>query len=126
MRIRGGGGPTFHFDAVPGPDPGFQIKAQNREKVLIFFHTFWLCHLQMDADLVQLITLMRIRIKRITLMRIRIKLITLRIWIKLITLIADPDQANHSDADPDQAYHFDADPDQAYSFDADPDPQHRL
>jgi hypothetical protein len=80
----------------------------------------------MDADLVQLITLMRIRIKRITLMRIRIKLITLRIWIKLITLIADPDQANHSDADPDQAYHFDADPDQAYSFDADPDPQHRL
>jgi len=52
--------PTFHFDAVPGPDPGFQIKAQTREKVLFFPHTFWLCHLLIDADPVQLITLMRI------------------------------------------------------------------
>ncbi len=28
--------PTLHFDAVPDPDqdPSFQIKAQNREKVL--------------------------------------------------------------------------------------------
>jgi hypothetical protein len=26
--------PTFHFDANPDPYPGFQVKAQNIEKVL--------------------------------------------------------------------------------------------
>jgi len=26
--------PTFHFGAEPDPDPSFQIKAQNLEKVL--------------------------------------------------------------------------------------------
>ncbi len=38
--------PTFHF--VTDPDPSFQIKAQNREKVLKLGHIP--CHLQIDAD----------------------------------------------------------------------------
>ncbi len=30
--------PTFHFDADPDPDTGFQIKALNLEKVLKLAH----------------------------------------------------------------------------------------
>jgi hypothetical protein len=37
--------PTFHSD----PDPSFQIKAQNLEKVLKFPYIL-ACHLQIDAD----------------------------------------------------------------------------
>ncbi len=72
--------PTLHFDADPDPDPSFQLKGQNFEKVLKKAHidTFWLvfCKLMRIRIRipVQLITLMRkrIRIQLITLMRIRI------------------------------------------------------
>jgi hypothetical protein len=39
--------PVCHFDADADPDPSFQTKAQNLEKV----HSYILaCHLQIDAD----------------------------------------------------------------------------
>jgi hypothetical protein len=65
-----------NFDAVPDPDPGFQIKAQNLEKrsnrLISLGGTFWFV----------ICNLMRIRIQLITLMRIRIQLITL-MWIRI-------------------------------------------
>ncbi len=44
--------PTFHPDADPNPDPGFQIKAQTLEKLLIQAHIPYIlvCHLQIDVD----------------------------------------------------------------------------
>jgi hypothetical protein len=54
---------TYHPDADPDPDLGFQIKAQTFAKVLIF-HSFWLVICKIDAD--------PVRIQHITLMRIRI------------------------------------------------------
>jgi hypothetical protein len=42
---------AFHFDADPEPDPSFQIKSQNFEKVLKQAHIPFIlaCHLQIDA-----------------------------------------------------------------------------
>jgi hypothetical protein len=81
---------THHIvaDADADPDPSFQVKAQNLEKVLmacrLIFHTFWLVVCK--------------------LMRMRIQLI-----------IFDPDPgpypAYHFDADPDSNFQFNADPD---------------
>ncbi len=46
--------PTFHPDADPDPDPdpSFQMKAQTLEKCsnMLIFPTFFVCHLQIDAD----------------------------------------------------------------------------
>ncbi len=79
--------PTFYFDAVPDPDqnPSFQIKAQNREKVLKLAHfpNILASHLQIDAD-----------------------------PDPAYHFDADayPNPAYHVDADPDPTFQFDADP----------------
>ncbi len=65
--------PTFHFAAYPDPDPSLQINAQNREKVLNYGHFPYIlaCHLQIHA-------------------------------------YPNPDPAYHVDADPDPTFLFDA------------------
>jgi hypothetical protein len=47
---RCGSDPAFHFDA--DPDPSFQIKAQNLEKVIKWVHIphILACHLNIDVD----------------------------------------------------------------------------
>jgi hypothetical protein len=46
--------PACHFDADPGTEPSFQIKARSRilEKVLKWSHIPYIlaCHLHIDAD----------------------------------------------------------------------------
>jgi hypothetical protein len=60
----------------------------------------------------------RNRIQLITLMRIRIR-------DPEFHFDADPDPTFQFDADPGPTFQFDADPDPTFQFDADPDPQHR-
>jgi hypothetical protein len=45
--------PACHSDAVPDPDPSFQIKAQNLEEKCskrLIFHTFWLVRMMRIRD----------------------------------------------------------------------------
>ncbi len=81
--------PTFHFDPDPNPDPdpSFQIKAQNLEKKCsnrLIFHTLWLVIRKLRRIWIQPNILLRRRVQLITLMRIRIRILPFHLkWIRI-------------------------------------------
>ncbi len=74
--------PACHFDADPGPDPSFKLKALNLEKVLKYAHIPYV-FLLVICKLMRI----RIRIQRITLMLMRIQILPFNV----MRIHEDPD-----------------------------------